>query len=122
MKEPKKQERLLANSFLIYAEKLKSSAAFWGEKISGKCKKLLSEPCLVHSVPLCVPCSFGILVLCYLLGHVPAQGRLGKWRSLPNLSHHAHHLHLLDCPLGLRRGVGGAGREGVPPPQALGPL
>lgn len=57
---------------------------------------------MVHSVPLCVPRSFGILVLCYLLGHVPAQGQLGKWRSLPNLSHNANHLHLLDCPLGLR--------------------
>lgn len=49
-----------------------------GNKISGKCKKLLSEPCLAHSVPLCVPCSFSILVLCHVLGHVPAQGGAGK--------------------------------------------
>lgn len=38
MKEPRKQERLLANSLLIYAEKLKSRAASWGEKFQASAR------------------------------------------------------------------------------------
>lgn len=63
-KEPRKQtgESLGQLSAYVCGE---VQSCLLGVKSSGKYKKLASEPCLVHSVPLCAPCSF-----CILLAHV----------------------------------------------------